>query len=92
MPAVPANHVNVTQHPDNAPGNYYVSVRRDDGQTRLLRGPFRNDHAAALAAVRDASRRAERLDPKAVWYSYGTVRMAEKYAEPGILDRLEIAS
>ena len=38
----------------------------------------------------NASSQAERLDPKAVWYSYGTVRMAETYAEPGILDRLEI--
>jgi hypothetical protein len=83
--------VNMTQQPDSAAGNYYVSMRRDDGQTRLLRGPFRNDHAATLAAVSDASSQAERLDPKAVWYCYGTVRMAETYAEPGILDRLEIA-
>ena len=81
----------MTQQPDNATGNYYVSVRRDDGQIRLLRGPLRNDHAAALAAVSDASSQAERLGPKAVWYSYGTVRIAEPYAEPGILDRLEIA-
>jgi hypothetical protein len=81
----------MTQQPDNATGNYYVSVRRDDGQIRLLRGPLRNDHAAALAAVSDASSQAERLDPKAIWYSYGTMRMAETYAEPGILDRLEIA-
>ena len=80
----------MTQQPDNAAGNYYVSVRRHDGLTRLLRGPFRNDHSAALAAVSDASSQAERLDPKAVWHIYGTVRMAETYAEPGILDRLEI--
>lgn len=76
------------QQPDTAPGNYYVSVRRDDGQTRLLRGPFRNDHAGALAAVQAASAEAERLDPKAVWYSYGTVRMPEDFERPGILDTL----
>jgi hypothetical protein len=79
------------QQPDTAPGNYYVSVRRDDGDIRLLRGPFHNDHTGALAAVRSASTAAERLDPKAVWYSYGTVRMAETFSEPGILDRLGIA-
>jgi len=83
--------VNMSQQPDNAAGNYYVSVQRGDGQTRLLRGPFRDDHAVALAAVSDACSQAERLGPKAVWYSYGTVRIAEPYAEPGILDRLEIA-
>jgi hypothetical protein len=76
------------QQPDTALGNYYVSMRRDDGQTRLLRGPFRNDHAGALAAVQAASAEAERLDPKAVWYSYGTVRMPEDFQQPGILDML----
>ncbi|MDE2103794.1 MAG: hypothetical protein KGL39_41535 [Patescibacteria group bacterium] len=77
----------MTQEPDTKPGNYYVSVRRNDGDTRCLAGPFKDDHAAALAMVDRASRLAQELDPRGVWYSYGTIRTDYSYAEPGILNR-----
>lgn len=63
------------QQPDTPPGAYYVSVQRDDGQWRPLAGPFTNDHAKALATVEPARNRAQDLDPRAVWYAFGTVRI-----------------
>lgn len=74
---------NDTQAPDARPGFYYVTVRKGADQYRLLRGPFVNDHAAALAAVREAKDRACDLDPRGHWYSYGTARL-ECNAGPGI--------
>lgn len=65
----------MNQQPDTKPGNYYVSVARGAGDWRPLVGPFRNDHAGALAMVDKARAKAEQLDPKAVWYSFGTVRL-----------------
>lgn len=73
---------------DSKPGNYYVSVRKDSGDWRVLLGPFPNDHAAALAWVDKARRKAEEIDPKAIWYSYGTVRLPIDAALPnGALNR-----
>lgn len=60
--------------PDTAPGNYYVSVRNDKGEYRLLLGPFPNDHAAALAEVDKVRLYANQNDPKSVWYFFGTAR------------------
>jgi hypothetical protein len=71
---------------DTKPGNYYVSVRRDDGDFRCLVGPFRDDHPAAIALVDKARAVAEQLDPKAVWYAFGTLRTAYDYDKPGILN------
>lgn len=79
------------QNPDSKPGFYYVSVVRGANDYRLLRGPFVNDHAGALAAVDAARFRAYDLDPRAAWYSYGTVRV-DKNAGPGILDKLDAAA
>lgn len=73
------------QQPDPRPGFYYVSVVRGS-DCRLLRGPFVNDHAGALAAVEAAKAEACRLDPRAHWYAFGTCRL-DKNAGPGILDR-----
>lgn len=77
----------MTQEPDTRPGPYYVSVRRDDGDFRLLSGPYLL-HASALAAVAEARTIATDLDSRAVWYSFGTVRMKPEFSEPGILNRL----
>lgn len=77
---------NTGQEPDAKPGAYYVTVVRDDGAHRRLLGPFVNDHAGALEAVRDARDKAEELDPRAVWYSFGTARLPEYFNEPGILN------
>jgi hypothetical protein len=76
----------MTQQSDTKPGNYYVSVRRDDGDFRCLVGPFRDDHGAALALVDKARKIAEDFDPKAIWYSYGTLRTEYDYDKPGILN------
>jgi hypothetical protein len=81
------------QQPDTAPGNYFVSIVRDAGsksrKVGLLLGPFVNDHATALANVRIARSLAEAADPRAVWDSFGTVRLPADYTTPGVLnDRL----
>ena len=76
----------MTQTPDTKPGNYYVSVRRDNGDFRCLVGPFRDDHSAALALVDPARKIAQDVDPKAAWYSFGTVRTEYSYDKPGILN------
>ena len=78
---------------DPRPGHYYVSVRRCNNNAgigaehRLLRGPFVNDHGAALAAVAEARRRACELDPRGEWDAYGTARRNRSGA--GILDLLD---
>lgn len=78
----------MAQAPDTKPGNYYVSVRKDSGDWRVLLGPFPNDHAAALAWVDKARNKAIELDPRAPWYSYGTVRLPVDAALPnGALNR-----
>lgn len=70
--------------PDDRPGYYYVSVR-DGHRWSLLYGPF-GRHADALAAVEATRRAAERLDARAVWYAFGTARLAEPPAPDGILN------
>jgi hypothetical protein len=65
----------MAQQPDNKPGAYYVSVRRSDGDYRFLLGPFVDDHGKALAQVDAVRAKAEQLDPKAVWYDFGTARI-----------------
>jgi len=81
----------MSEQPDNKPGFYYVSVARDSGDWRPLRGPFVNDHKAALDAVFAARYRAYDLDPRAQWYSFGTVR-SDVDLGPGILDKLDAAA
>lgn len=81
----------MAQIPDTKPGFYYVSVVRGERDYRLLRGPFVNDHAGALAAVEAARFRSYDLDPRAAFYSYGTCRQ-DGDAGPGILDKLDAAA
>ena len=77
------------QIPDTKPGLYYVTVRRWNNNVtpdvRILRGPFVDDHAAALAAVPEAQRIACELDPRAHWYEFGTCR-SDHFLGVGILD------
>lgn len=76
------------QAPDSKPGSYYVSVRKDNGDWRPLLGPFVDNHAAALAWVDKAQAKALDMDPRASWYSYGTVRLEPGAAAPaGILNK-----
>jgi len=57
---------------DTRPGPYFVTVI-DGARTGFLAGPFRT-HAEALAMVPAAKRIAMALDPRAVFYAFGTVR------------------
>lgn len=73
--------------PDTTPGAYYVTAIYN-GRHALLAGPFPNDQATALALVDRARVAAEKVDPRAIWYSYGTARYPEDFNEPGKLNRL----
>lgn len=80
------------QQVDTTRGNYYVSAfdRIDNtGRRRvaLVLGPFKNNHAGALAMVGRAGAKAEELDPWAAFYSFGTVRMARTFTRPGAFNR-----
>lgn len=79
---------NIHQKPDTRTGFYYVSVQRGNGNYRLLRGPFINDHKAALGAVRDAMNTARDMDPKAEWYAYGT-SYSPVDLDVGIFDKMK---
>lgn len=69
---------------DKRPGNYYVSVV--DGQrVGLLLGPFKR-HRQALRFVRAARAAACNADPKAWFYSYGTVRVVTDKPRTGVLN------
>ena len=68
-------YTEASQAPDTKPGNYYVTAVRDDGAVAWLAGPFKNDHAGALAALPKAKRVAMDIDPRAPWYAYGTSRI-----------------
>lgn len=69
------------QAPDTKPGAYYVTVIDGPRHGRLL-GPFFNDHAAALALVDAARAKAEEMDPKEIWYAYGTARFPDDDSVP----------
>lgn len=75
------------QKPDSRPGPYYVSVI-DADRYRLLLGPF-DRHADALAKVEPVRVQSEKLDARAVFYGFGTVRVVGHY-EPGAFNRLGI--
>jgi len=77
----------MSQQPDTKPGNYYVTVTNEaTGEYRPLLGPFPNDHAGALAMVDDVMAKACDLDPRGIWYDYGTARLPEDFTEPGLLN------
>lgn len=54
-------------------GSFYVSIRNDSGEYRLLLGPFPT-HEDALRAVPIGELLADRTDVRAHWYAYGTAR------------------
>jgi hypothetical protein len=81
--------MNQTQQPDPRPGNYYVSIVRNAGspgqRLGLLAGPF-PQHQTALDLVDRARGLAENVDPWAAFDAFGTVRMADDYTQPGVLN------
>lgn len=66
--------------PNPHPGAYYVSVK-DQGRTALLAGPWPT-HAEALAMVDTVRAKACELDPRGVWYAYGTARLPDDDSVP----------
>jgi hypothetical protein len=76
------------QEPDTKEGNYYVSVV-DGNKKGFLLGPFENDHKAALNMVEQVKVKAQEIDPRAVFYGFGTARVDKTvYNHPGILNHL----
>lgn len=51
---------------------FYVTAAKP-GAVAMVAGPYR-DHAEAMAAYRTVRDEAERLDPRATWYTFGTAR------------------
>lgn len=72
---------------DTAPGPYYITCL-SDCRTRfaLVSGPYAT-HSEALELVHKARRIAEDHDSRAVWSSFGTVRMTTETAAQGVLQR-----
>ncbi len=73
------------QQPDTQPGHYYVTAH-DAGKTYPMAGPFVNDHAGALAAVRRIREAACNIDGRACFMAWGTVRAPDTYTKPGRLN------
>ena len=65
---------NAGQAPDDKLGDYYVTAV-DGSKTHVMAGPFRNDHAEALRAVRPTMDRACSLDGRSHFMSWGTIRV-----------------
>jgi hypothetical protein len=76
----------MTQEPDTQPGDYFVTAA-DDGRIALVSGPYRNDHAAALADVDHCRRLVEKLDPWAAFYAFGTSRLELDSGKVGALQK-----
>ena len=74
-----------TQELDPDPGNYYVSAI-DCGRYALILGPFPT-HQEALDNVDRAWAKAEELDPRAFWWSFGTLRINDSSTKPGVLNK-----
>ena len=78
----------MAQLPDTKSGFYYVSVRKENGDMRLLSGPYVNDHAAALADVDTYKAKAMDADPRAAWYFFGTMRSDDLIAGKCIFNNI----
>lgn len=70
---------------------YYVTLQRESRQgvkTAWLLGPFA-EHDAAKAAVREAHDKAQEIDPRTFWDSFGTSSITSEHAlPPGKLNAL----
>ena len=66
--------------------NYYVSVM-DGPRFGLLAGPF-STHVEACEWVERAKEEAYRVDPRSVFYGFGTAAIRSNYRKPGRLNDL----
>ena len=73
----------MTQEPDPRPGPYYVTAI-DGTRHAFLLGPY-DHHQDALDMVDEGRRIAQELDRRAIWYAFGTARVAD-YRKAGILN------
>ena len=78
--------VDASQEPETATGDYFVSAR-DEVRFALVSGPYVNDHAAALGDLSECKRLVEEVDPKAVFYAFGTCRLSLESGVIGFLQR-----
>jgi hypothetical protein len=69
---------------DQRPGDYFVTCRREDGKQVLVSGPYAS-HRIARMMQSKTSRIAGELDPKAIWYAWGTGRMESNSGRQGAL-------
>lgn len=67
---------------DPRPGFYYVTAI-DGGRSARIAGPYKS-HGAALDKVRPVKDVAETVDPRAIWWAWGTMR-SETDLGPGAL-------
>ena len=74
---------NVDQPEDKRPGFYYVTAI-DAGRSARASGPYKT-HAEALDDVRRVKETIEEMDPRAIWWAWGTMR-SEKNLGPGFLE------
>ncbi len=74
------------QQPDDLPGDYFVSAV-DGGRSALVSGPYVNGHASALDEVGECRELIEEVDPKAVFYAFGTCRLPLESGRIGFLQR-----
>ncbi len=67
---------------DQRPGFYYVTAL-DGGRSARIAGPYKS-HGAALDKVGPVKTLAEDVDPRAIWWAWGTMR-SETDLGPGAL-------
>jgi hypothetical protein len=74
-----------TPEPDTTPGNYYVSAVNGRKYIALV-GPFKDDHAGALAFVERARTYTVAEKPESAFWSFGTCRLETD--KPGTLNAI----
>lgn len=72
-----------TTEPDTTPGNYYVSAVNGSKYIALV-GPFKDDHAGALAFVERARTYTVAAKPESAFWGFGTCRLETD--KPGTLN------
>lgn len=82
-PSKARERFNVDQPEDKRPGFYYVTAI-DAGRSARASGPYKT-HAEALDDVRRVKETIEEMDPRAIWWAWGTMR-SERNLGPGFLE------
>lgn len=79
------------QPPDTRPGNYYVTWRESEAPGSpfgFCLGPFKDDHAAAIARVDEVRAIYAEHDPgRTAFTFFGTARAPDGYDKPAVCNR-----